>query len=191
MWNGTDDKTLLKQFGKYATTAGIIFLLLGVLGIFFPGIMSIAVVFFVGWIMVLAGLLAGYFTYMTDRGEWLGWLKAFILLVTGLLLVLYPMPGIAAIGLLLALYLLMDAFGSAAIGFSVKPMKGWWLWIVNALLSLVLAIIFIVGWPFSSLWLVGLFIGISLFFDGAVLISMGRVFKELDEDVRDDRGGKR
>ncbi len=181
MWNGTDDLDLAKKFGKSATTVGIIFLILGLLGIFFPGIMSVATVFFIGWIMVLAGLMAGYFTYLTDRREWLGWLKAFMLVMVGLLLVLYPMPGIAAIGLLLAVYLLMDAFGSAAIGFSVKPMKGWWLWLVNALLSLILATIFIVGWPMSSLWLVGLFIGISLFFDGIVLIAMGKSFKDLDK----------
>jgi len=30
-----------------------------------------------------------------------------------------------------------------------------------------------VGWPFSSFVLVGLLVGISLFFDGIVLLSLG------------------
>ena len=35
----------------------------------------------------------------------------------------------------------------------------------NGMLSLLLAAVFILGWPFTSVWLIGLFIGISLFFE--------------------------
>lgn len=30
-----------------------------------------------------------------------------------------------------------------------------------------------IGWPSTSLWLVGLYIGISLFFDGWALVAIG------------------
>ena len=180
MWNYPNNEEMFERFSKHATTAGIIFIVLGILGILFPAFLSIATVYLIGWLFIFGGLLIGYFTYITDKSEWLGWLKTFILVVTGLLLVIHPLPGIAAIGLLLAIYLLMDAFGSSAIAFSVKPAKGWWLWLLNALFSLILAVIFIVGWPFSSVWLVGLFIGISLFFDGVLLLSMSRFMKDMD-----------
>ena len=185
MWNYPDEEDLIRRFSKHATTAGIIFIALGLLGMLFPAFLSLATVYLIGWLFVFAGVLIGYFTYITDRSEWLGWLKTFILVLTGLLLVIHPLPGIAAIGLLLAIYLFMDAFGSGAIAFSMKPAKGWWLWLVNGAFSLILAIIFIVGWPFSSVWLVGLFIGISLFFDGILLFSMGRFMKDIDDNLED------
>ncbi|MCF6202029.1 MAG: hypothetical protein L3J42_07915, partial [Hydrogenimonas sp.] len=51
--------------------------------------------------------------------------------------------------------------------------KGWWMPMINGALSLLLAFILIAGWPMSSIVLVGLFVGISLFFDGVVLIVLG------------------
>ncbi len=44
--------------------------------------------------------------------------------------------------------------------------------ILAGLASLALAVIFIAGWPFNSLWLVGLLVGISLLFDGIALLML-------------------
>jgi uncharacterized membrane protein HdeD (DUF308 family) len=41
----------------------------------------------------------------------------------------------------------------------------------------VLAIVFIAGWPFTTAWLVGLFIGIGLFVDGLSLLMLGLAAK--------------
>ncbi len=180
MWSYPDND-LLDSFVKYSKIAGIIFIVLGLIGIFFPSFLSIATVLFIGWLMVFSGFMAGYFTWITDKGEWLGWLKSFALVIVGLFLVFYPMPGIAAVGLLLAIYFLIDAFGSFSIAFTMRPLKGWWLWILNSVFSIILAAVFLAGWPFSSVWLVGLFIGISLFFDGFVLLMMGKFFKNKNE----------
>ena len=43
----------------------------------------------------------------------------------------------------------------------------------NGIVSLGLAAVFIAGWPFTTVWLVGLLIGISLFFDGLSLLMLG------------------
>ncbi len=177
IWLEMDDETK-RRVAKNAKISGIVLMLLGIGGILFPGIMSLATLFFIAWMLLLGGLMTGYFTWMSDKNDWLGWLKTFILVATGILLIFKPMPGIAAVGLLLAIYFLFDSFGSMAIAFTMKPAKGWWLWLVNGLFSLVLAVIFLAGWPFSSLYLVGLFVGISLFIDGIVLITLGSYLKK-------------
>ena len=41
---------------------------------------------------------------------------------------------------------------------------------INGLISIILAVIFLVGWPFSSLWLVGFFVGVSLVADGIAML---------------------
>ncbi|NPA81294.1 MAG: hypothetical protein GXO31_01670 [Epsilonproteobacteria bacterium] len=174
-------KELLEQFSKNSKIAGIIFLLLGVVGIFFPGIMSIATALFVGWLLLFSGFMAGFHTYKTDKKNWLGWLKTFILIVTGGLVVINPIPGVAALGIIFAVYFLMDSFGSFALAFEMKPEKGWWVVLLNGILSVLMAVIFLVGWPFSSLWLVGLFVGISLLFDGVVLLTLSHYAKKMDE----------
>ena len=171
------DAETQKKVSKHATIAGLIFIILGFGGMLYPQIMSIVTVFFVGWLLTLGGFAAGYFTWMTAKNDWLGWLKAFVLMATGLFIIFLPLPGVAAVGLLLAFYFLLDAFSNAAIGLSMKPFKGWWVWLINAFFSLLLAVIFIIGWPFSAMWLVGFFVGISLFLDGFILLFMGSYLK--------------
>ncbi|TXL13779.1 hypothetical protein BMR05_10035 [Methylococcaceae bacterium HT4] len=63
----------------------------------------------------------------------------------------------------------MDGFAGIALSVEIKPAKGWAFMLLNGLLSLLLGVIVLVGWPLSSAWLVGLLIGISFLFDGMVL----------------------
>ncbi len=159
----------MEEISGRIKTAGIILIIIGLIGIIFPSFLSAAVVIFIGWLMVIGGAVAGYFTYLTSPSEWLGWLKSLIPILIGALIITHPHVGTAAIGLLLAVYLFVDAFGSFSIAISLKPYKGWGLWLFNSAISFILALIFLIGWPFNSSWLVGLLIGISIFFEGVLL----------------------
>ncbi len=179
MWSYPKEKDVFEKFGKYAKIAGVIFIILGLIGIIFPVYMTLATEVFVSWIMLLAGMAAGYFTWITDKHSWLGWLKSFILVGVALLMLIYPMSGVATIGLLLAIYFFMDAFAGFGLAFSTHPKKGWLLWLFNALLSLALGVFFLINWPFSSMYLIGIFVGISLFFDGFILLVGGSQWEKI------------
>ncbi len=181
MWGYPFDESILKQLSKHAKIAGAVMMLLGLAGVIFPQVMSVVVMAFVAWLMLLAGTTAAYFTWASDRSNWKGWLKSFILILMGGLLLFYPLPGVAAIGMFMAVYFLMDSFSSFTLAMEMRPRQGWGWWLINALLSLGLGILFIWGWPFSSMWMVGLFVGISLFFDGMTLFFMGRLFHKMDQ----------
>ena len=179
-----DNKELLQRFSKYSKTIGIIFILLGLGGVFFPQIMSLATAIFYGWLMLFSSVLMAFHTYQTNKKDWLGWLKVAILFIVGVLIAINPLPGVAALGILLATYFFMDAFASVALAFNLKPEKNWWLVLLNGILSLVLGIYLLIGWPFSSIFFVGLFVGISLFFDGVILLSMGKTASNIEKDLQ-------
>ncbi len=185
--NFIQDKEFLEKFSKYSKITGVIFLLMGLFGIFYPVIMSLTAAYFVAWLFLLSGFMIGFHTYKTDKKDWLGWLKSFIYIVTGILVAIYPVPGVAALGIILAIYFFMDGFASFALSGQMKGKnKYWWLILLNGILSIVIGIIFLIGWPFSSLVLVGLFVGISLFFDGIVLLSMGSAVKDITKNDSSD-----
>jgi len=167
------NKALVDSFKKYSKVGGILFIILGITGIIFPTLMSLTTLAFVSYLMILAGIFSGWLTWKSNKEDWVGWLKSFILLLTGLFMIFYPVIGIASIGLLFAIYFFMDAFAGFGLAFSLRPQKIWLLWLINAFTSLILAIIFVIDWPFSSLYLVGLFVGISLLFDGIALLTGG------------------
>jgi len=182
MWNQPEEFKMVDKFGKNAKIAGIIFMVLGFAGAMFPVFTSYATVVFVSWLMLFAGIMAGYFTYVTDRDDWAGWLKSIVLIGVALYMLLSPMGGVATLGLLFSMYFFMDAFTGFMMSSSLYPNKGWGLWTINAILSLVMAMIFIINWPFTSLYLIGLLVGFSLFFDGLALIMGGKFIQDMGKN---------
>jgi len=182
------DKETLKKYSNQTIFAGILMMVLGLVGVFAPTLMSVVTVYFLAWLFLFSGIVQGYNTWKSYNGHLGAWLKPTISIITAFLLMFFPLPGVAATAILLVVYLLMDAYSSLTLGWQYKPNKGWWLMLINGILSIVLAIILLVGWPVSSLVLVGLFVGISLFFDGAALVGMGLGAKKIsDEDIRNQK----
>lgn len=158
---------------KRSMVVGGLLLLLGVVGVVLPQIMSFTVSVLVAALLIAAGLISLYMTWSGYRRSLLAWFKPFALLLVGLLLAFYPMAGAAAIGLLLVIYFLLTAFAGISLGLALRPMPGWGWTLFSGLLALALAVVFLVGWPFSANWLVGLFVGINLIFDGLALLMLG------------------
>lgn len=162
---------------KTVIITSMVLILAGIAGIALPQVMSMTVAFFAGWLMIIAGGIAFYITWHGFRDRWVVWLKPFALIVVGLLILLHPLAGAAALGLILAVYFLVDGFAGVGAAWELRPRRGWGWLMFNGLLSLVLAAVFIIGWPFTSAWLIGLFIGISLLFDGLSLLMLGLAAK--------------
>ncbi len=186
MWNYSIlamNKELAEQLKKYGMISGIIFILLGLVGIFYPMIMSISTVVLVSYLMLTMGIISAWMTWKSNPKDWAGWLKSTLLIVVALLMLFYPLEGVASLGLLFAMYFLVDSFASFGLAFSLKPAKGWWIWLLNGLTSLLLAALFLYGWPFSSLYLVGLYVGISFLFDGISLIAGSLAIDKLEKEA--------
>jgi len=180
MWKVPKEIEQLEGFRKNAKTVGIILMVVGFLGAIFPVAASLTTVVFVSWILLFAGTLTGYFTYKSDVSDWRGWLKSLIFVGVGIYMVVNPVGGIATLGLLFSIYFFMDAFSGFTLASSFYPHKGWGIWAFNALLSMLMAMIFVLGWPHTSIVLIGLLVGFSLFFDGLALLMGANIFTKID-----------
>ena len=180
MWKVPEEIEQLEVFKKNAKTVGVILMVIGFLGAVFPVAASLTTVVFVAWLLLFAGTLTGYFTYKSDAGDWRGWLKSLIFIGVGIYMIVNPAGGIATLGLLFSIYFFMDAFSGFTLASSFYPNKGWGIWAVNAVLSLLMAMIFVVGWPHTSIFLIGLLVGFSLFFDGLALVMGAKIFTKID-----------
>ncbi len=172
------NQKILGKFGSYTLITGILLIVLGMLGIALPGVMSLGTVIFVAWLLLTGGALWAIHTVKHSPKSIMDWLKPALLFITGGLMLFYPASGIAAVGLLLAIYLLLDAYGSFALAQSIHPAKGWGWMTFNGVLSFLMALLFLIGWPSTSLWLVGLYVGISLLFDGWALVVIGLTLRK-------------
>jgi len=182
MWNYSIlsldiNEELIEKIKKYSKISGVILTLLGLIGIIFPTFLSIATEVLLSYLMLFAGVGSAILTWMGNRKDWAAWLKSFVLIGVALWMTLNPLHGVATLGLIFIFYFFTDAFAGFGIAFSLKPDKVWWVWLLNAVTSFILGVIFILGWPFSSLYLVGFFVGVSLLFDGIALLVGGAMLK--------------
>ena len=167
------EATKLRKFGPHTRVIGTLLVLLGTAGVILPGLMSLVTEIWIAWVFLVSGTFWAYHTFKSNPDSFMDWLKPLLLIVIGGLMLYYPVPGIAAVGLMISVYLILDAFGSFALARELQPAKGWGWMAFNGIVSLLLAVLFLIGWPATSLALVGIYVGISLAFDGWALLMVG------------------
>jgi len=170
---------MVKKFGKFSIFTGVLLMLVGIVGVVIPELMSLQTAIFIAFFMLIGGFFWAVHTFNYARYSVMDWLKPLVLIIVGGMILFRPEQGIAALSLFLSFYLMMDAFGSFSIAQTLYPAKGWGWMLVNGITSVLLSVLFLLGWPQASFWLVGLFIAISLFFDGLVLVVIGWRAKDI------------
>ena len=172
------DKEKLKKFSTTSIISGIIMVIAGALAVINPLAGSLAFVLFLAALFFAGGLTQAYITFKAHNKSLGAWFKVFLLIITGVLLAIWPGSGIAAVAILFAAYFFMDAFASFTMAMDLKPLKGWWLTLLNGVLSLILGIVMVINWPFSAAFTVGIIVGVSFMMDGLVLIYLGYLAKK-------------
>jgi uncharacterized membrane protein HdeD (DUF308 family) len=161
------------QFRKRSLIAGTLFAIAGVFSIIAPAVTSFTLSFLLGFLFILGSVISGYHVKQSYNKSWLAWFKPVILFIIGVLIFRHPITGVAAIGLILMIYFFFDGFASIFFALEFRPITGWFWMFLNGIISIVIALIFLFGWPISSVWLIGLLVGISLLSDGIALIMLG------------------
>ena len=155
---------------------GILLVLLGILAVVVPAVATIAVEVFVGWVLLLSGVVGLISTFRMRSAPGFGWslLSAVIAVVAGAILLAWPLSGVLSLTLILTAFLTLE--GVASIMMSLTHRHGfsarWALLLVSGVVDLILAAMIFLGLPGTAAWAIGLLVGINLVFGGSTLISM-------------------
>ena len=156
---------------------GIILVIIGLISILLPQLVTVVLSVFLGGLLILSGLAVAAGVWTGQRTSALAWLKPVVLIATGLLIAFSPAAVAAALGLLLVVYFLLTGFTSISFAYKLEPSGGRSWMIFNGVLSILLAAVFLIGWPFNSIVLVGFLVGISFLFDGIGLLAVSKAMK--------------
>ncbi len=167
------DVDILKRFRMLSLIVGGLLIVAGIAGMAVPQFISALASVFLGWLLVTAGILSAYLAFLSHWRSMIAWLKPVLLILIGALFLFYPVSGVLTLALLLTVYLMLDAYGSLGLAYELYPLRGWGWMTFNGICSLLLAALLIFAWPAGSAVLLGLYIGISLFFDGLALLFLG------------------
>src|SRR5438477_1699023 len=130
---------------------------------------SIGVAIVIGWLLLISKVWHLLFGFRSGSGIG-GFLWQLLLAIVygaaGLVILLYPLAGLAWLTLVVATFLLIEAALEFVLYFNIRGRvsAGWVL--VDAFITLLLGILIWARWPVSSDWAIGTLIGVSLIFSG-------------------------
>ncbi|WP_310821088.1 HdeD family acid-resistance protein [Stratiformator vulcanicus] len=150
---------------------GIVLAILGVLAIGAAALVTGGVIIAVGVMILLAGVLQAGHAFMRKKwkGFFLDLIVGLVYAAIGVLCLIHPFAAAAAITLLIAISLILGGIFRIAAAFAVRP-PHWLLVLINGAVGLLLGVLIAAQWPFSGVWVIGLFVGIDLVFSGMSLI---------------------
>jgi uncharacterized membrane protein HdeD (DUF308 family) len=111
-------------------------------------------------------------------GHFLDLLIGLLSSAVGLMIVANPRAAAAAVTLVMALFLILGGVFRIALAFAIPFHHLLWL-ALHGVISLLLGILILQQWPVSGDWVIGLFIGIDMIFNGWSLIMLGMAAKRL------------
>lgn len=159
---------------------GVLLVVLGIIAIGASVFVTLATMVFFGFLMLLAGLLQTLYA-VAMRG-WSGFyidlLAGLLYTVIGLMIVAHPDATAVALTLIIAVLLILSGIFRVVIGLAVSYQNRLWL-ILHGAVNLLLGFVIWQNWPLSGEWLIGLFIGVDMVFNGWSLIMLGLVAKKL------------
>ena len=159
---------------------GVALIILGTIAIGSAELMTMVSMMLFGWLLIFGGLfeVVHGFARRAWGGFFVNLMGGLLYAVTGLLMITHP--GVAAVTLTLMVAMLLIVAGTFRIfvAFSTPIHHRGWL-VLNGAISLFLGFSIMSSWPISGLWVIGLFIGIDMLFNGWSLIMLGIVAKKL------------
>ena len=176
---------------------GVLTVILGVLAMMAPLMTGVTVALLLGFLLIAAGIVRTIFAFKAK--SWGKGILAFglglLTLLVGLYMVVRPGMALATLTLVLAAYFFIDGIFEIFEAFDLKPLKGWGWMLFGGIVSIILGFMIWRGWPESSLFIVGILVGIKLIFAGWSMIGIGAAGRSIAsaaedviEDVKDAAG---
>lgn len=146
---------------------GIAMAVVGLLALGASVFVTLASMFFLGWLLAIGGAL--HIVHSFGTGSWSGLfmhlLVGILYVVVGLLTIVHPVAGALSLTLLLAALFMVGGLFRIVTAAAIRlPHWGWML--LNGIITFILGLVIWAQWPISGLWAIGLFIGIDLLLSG-------------------------
>ncbi|MDD4616174.1 MAG: HdeD family acid-resistance protein [Alphaproteobacteria bacterium] len=170
---------------------GIVLIILGTLAVVVPGIASIAMSIFLGWILFIGGIVSLIVTLLTRRvaGFWWSLLSAILTIVAGMLFLGWPVAGVFSLVFILTIFLIVDGVLTILFAIDHRKSSPRWGWLLtNGILDLLMAVAIIMAFPASAAWALGLIIGIDMLFGGTALVTLALSARERSKTTTSPRG---
>jgi uncharacterized membrane protein HdeD (DUF308 family) len=169
------DMAPLRAGSGWIIALGIVYVIAGFIALGSVVMATVASVFVVGVMMIIAGVAEVFNAFQIKSwGKFLVWaLLGVLYIIAGFFAFENPLLAAAVLTLVLGASLVASGLVRIFLAFSMKR-ESPWIWVaLSGLITLLLGGIILAHWPVSSVYTLGIFLGIDLVFAGASWIGLG------------------
>lgn len=169
------EATNLLPSRTWLVVSGLLFILVGIAAIGSPFLFTVIIVRLLGYFILASGIisLALAITGRQAGHRLLEVALGVLRIAAGIVLLACLKSSLLTITLIFAVYMVCEGVVMASASFKHRPEPGWSLLLFNGMIALVLGIMVFSRWPSSSLWVLGLFFGIHVLFNGGTRLALG------------------
>jgi len=154
-------------------TQGVIMTILGILAAVWPGISTIGVDVYVGWLFLISGIVGLFTMFLAQDAQAFLWmlLTAALALFVGIILLWHPTEGAVSLTAVLTAFFIVEGIFQVAASLSYRAVfPSQWGWMLaSGIGDLILAGLIIAGWPGTASWALGLIVGVNLITSGVAI----------------------
>lgn len=159
---------------------GVVLVVLGIAAIGFPFLTTIAAKIFLGWLILIGGVL--HIVHAFSTRAWSEFLLELLIgalfVLVGGWLALFPLTGILTLTVLLALTFIVQGGLEVAMAFRMRPHAGWIWMLLAGVVAIVVGVMLIAELPSSATWAIGLLVGINLIMSGFAYLLLPSAAKQ-------------
>jgi uncharacterized membrane protein HdeD (DUF308 family) len=175
----------LKDAGDWTLLLGIALVALGAVAIGMAGFSTFISVMLIGALLLAGGVVMTMQAYRAKEwgGVVLSLLGGILYIVVGLLIITRPGIGAASLTLLLAAFFFVGGlFRALTAALERFPRWGWAL--LSGIVNVMLGVWMWARWPVTSLFMIGIFVGVELVFHGIAWLTLSSRMRNLTTRAR-------
>jgi uncharacterized membrane protein HdeD (DUF308 family) len=161
----------VKRHSLWYLIQSILMILGGILALIYPIVSSVAVVLFLGWLLIISGIVQGISLIGAQNvpNFWLQLISVALSVIVGVLFVRHPGEGLLTLTLLLIVFFMVEGISKLIFALTIRPFPNWGWVLASGIIGILLSFYLWSSLPITAVWLLGMLLGIQLICEGAAL----------------------
>ena len=161
----------VRRHSLWYLVQGALMVLGGILALVYPIVSSVAVVLFLGWILILSGVVQGFSLIGAKDVPhfWLQLVSVVLSVIVGVLFIRHPGESLLTLTLLLIVFFMVEGVSKLIFALTIRPFPNWGWVLASGVIGILLSFYLWAKLPVTAIWLLGVLIGIQLICEGAAL----------------------
>lgn len=161
----------VKRHSLWYLLQSVLMVVAGIIALVYPMMTSVAVVIFLGWLLIISGIVHGIGLIGARNVPhfWLEFISVVLSVIVGMLFLRNPAESLLTLTLLLIVFFMIEGISRIIFSLTIRPFSNWGWVLLSGVIGVLLSVLLWSNIPVTAVWLLGMFLGISLISEGVAL----------------------